>query len=847
MAGVNLSGILYIYEARLEARAVLVQEGFAILGIAIGVALLFASQISSASLTHSIAQLNGQLVGNAQVQLEARGPEGVNERLLEEARHVPGVQAALPIFDQQMNLIGPHAERSVDLIGVNPSSVRTSGTLLQHFSAKQLAAQHAIALPAPLASEIGAGPLQAVKLQVGARFVETLVGTTVDEANIGSLVHSPIAIAPLRYAQNLAGEQGHISRIFVRYNPARAGDAHIALARLARRWNVNLLPGTFDSRLFAVAVSPESQSETLFSAISALVGFMFALNAMLMTVPSRRALINDIRPQGASRWDTAKILLFDAAVIGVLACVLGLVLGDLLSIAVFHSTPNYLAVAFPIGNSRIITWQSIVVAGGAGLIAAIVGVFWPLREILARPLLPTRPGRADHRRSLTAARLTIGVLCLVLTTVTLIADTKAALVGNIALVAALVILLPPFFDILVKLFEQVSNKLNDIGSALAVTELRAPQTRVRSLAITATAAIAVFGVVEFQGIQTNLKRGLDTSSRDIDSAADIWVIPTGKTNVQATTPFTSLNTAALSRLPGVARVNVFRGSFFNWGDRRLWVLAPASSIEHPVPTSQVVSGDPNLASNRVRQGGWAVLSQALAAEHHLQVGQAFTLPSPRPLTLRVAALTTNLGWPPGALILNSATYARAWASDAPTAYTIQTATGVRPAVVRNRVRQALTSMPGLAVETSAERNQRRYAIAAQGLARLTQIRLLVLIAAILAVIGAMGAMIWQRRDLIAFIKVQGYEEGTLLRWLLCEAAVLLTVGCLTGAIFGLYAQLLGSRFLATVTGFPIVFSVEGVAAASSFVLVSVIALAVVALPGYLVVRVPPNTAAKPTY
>jgi predicted lysophospholipase L1 biosynthesis ABC-type transport system permease subunit len=116
----------------------------------------------------------------------------------------------------------------------------------------------------------------------------------------------------------------------------------------------------------------------------------------------------------------------------------------------------------------------------------------------------------------------------------------------------------------------------------------------------------------------------------------------------------------------------------------------------------------------------------------------------------------------------------------------------------------------------------------------------------LAVIGAMGAMIWQRRDLIAFIKVQGYEEDTLWRWLLCEAAVLLTVGCLTGAAFGLYGQLLSSHALAAVTGFPIVFNVGGLAAIYSIAGVSIVALAVVALPGYLVVRVPPNMA-SPAY
>ena len=36
----KLSNIIYLYRARLQARLVLVQEGFALCGIAIGVALL---------------------------------------------------------------------------------------------------------------------------------------------------------------------------------------------------------------------------------------------------------------------------------------------------------------------------------------------------------------------------------------------------------------------------------------------------------------------------------------------------------------------------------------------------------------------------------------------------------------------------------------------------------------------------------------------------------------------------------------------------------------------------------------------------------------------------------------
>lgn len=845
MAGINLSGIRYIYGARFEARAVLVQEIFAILGIAVGVALLFASQVSSTSLTRSVAQLNSQLVGSAQVQLDARGPEGFRQGLLAEVRRLPGVQVALPVFERQVNLIGPTGERSVDLVGMDPHSVRASGPVLRRFSAKQIAAQQVIALPAPLAGEIGAGPLVPVKLQVGANVVETLVGATLGEGDIDGLVHSPVALTSIGYAQRLAGAQGQISRIFVRFPPAREKEVRAKLARLAAAWNVNLVSGQFDSRLFEVAVAPQSESEALFSGISALVGFMFALNAMLVTVPARRRLIEDVRPHGATRWDTVKILLFDAAVIGALSCVLGLVLGDILSIAVFHAKPGYLSFAFPIGNNRIVTWQSVAIAVAAGMSAAVVGVLWPLVGTLAHPS-QSAPGTTDKRRAWFALRCIAGLLCLMVTTLTLVADTKAAVIGNVALIVALVCLLPLIFDGLVGVFRQLSNLLDGVASALAVTELQTPQTRVRSLAIAATAAIAVFGTVEFQGTQANLKSGLDSAARGLDYSASVWVMPRGGSSLMTTALFKPIDVAAIASVPGVKRVGVFRSSFFNWGDRRLWVRAPASSSDYLIPSSQFRSSDLALASMRVFQGGWAVLSQTLATEHHLQVGQEFTLPAPRPISLRVAGLTTNLGWPPGAIILNSRDYRRGWESGEPSAYEIQTTAGTAAGTVRDRVAHAIATSSGLMVETSVERAQKHYALAAQGVSRLTQIRLLVLIAAMFAIVGAMGAMIWQRRDLIAFIKCHGYKEGVLWRWLLCEAAVLLVVGCSIGAIFGLYAQLLGSHFLASVTGFPIVFNTEAVAAISSFGLVSTVALAVVALPGYLVVRVSPKTT-SPAY
>ncbi|MGA2455751.1 MAG: FtsX-like permease family protein [Solirubrobacteraceae bacterium] len=819
----------------------MVQDLFAIAGIAVGVALLFASQVASTSLSRSVQQLSSQIVGSTQYQLDARGPAGVNEDLLGEVSRLSGVRVALPVLEQQANVIGPDGrQQSIDLIGTNPQFARFGGPLLRRFSAAQLAAQRAIALPNPIANAIGAGTLETIKLQVGAQVITTLLGATLDEGDIGGLVHSPVAIAPVRYAQQITGMTGRITRIFVKAQPGRDSEVLTGLRHLAALKSVNVEPADFDSKLFAVASLPENQSETLFSAISAIVGFMFALNAMLITVPRRRRLLALVRLQGgANRRQARQILLFEAVILGVLACLAGLALGDLLSIAVFHATPGYLSFAFPVGNGRIVDLQSVVISIAAGMAAALVGVLWPLRDVFTRP----REHGSLSRRSWIIGRIAAGVIGLAVTTIILVARPQDSKLGNLTLVIALLCALPFLFNGVVAVFAKLQPVLNRPSPRLTLTQLRSPLTRIRSLAIVATGAVAVFGVVSIQGAQQNLQRGLDASAHDIDSSADLWVTPRGESNAFATTPFTYPGgTRALARLAGVRNIRVYRGSFLTWGDRRLWILAPPGTSPQPVPPSEIVAGSLAVASARLREGGWAVISQALAAEHHLHVGQRFMLPAPASTSFRVAALSTNLGWPPGSIIINSQDYARAWLSSDPSAYEIQTKPGVPPASVRRVVQAALGPQTGLVVETASERENRHDALARQGLLRLTQIRLLVLIAAMLAIAGALGSLFWQRRGFVAFIRCQGFRKPGLWRWLLWESSLLLGIGCCAGAAFGVYGQLLLSHALASVTGFPISFDIEALVALSTFALVSVAAVAVVAVPGYLIVRVPPKAA-----
>jgi putative ABC transport system permease protein len=832
----GLGEILFISRARLRERVVVVQEVLAIVGIAIGVALLFASQVASQSVDGSVRQLTKQLVGGTQYQLDARDSEGFSERVVDQVRGLPGVRAALPLLEQQATVIGPSGRASVDLIGADPRFARLGGSLLRRFSARQLSHQRAIGLPSPLAGSIGVGALQIVELQIGGHDVETLVGATLGESEVGELADSQIALAPISYAQKLTGSRGRVSRVFVQVLPGRQAEVESGLLRVAAAGDLNLEPADFDATLFAVAYGPAQQSQGLFSLISAFVGFLFAFTAMLLTVPERRRLIEAMRRRGYTRPMIVQVLVFDASVIGALACILGLLVGEILSIEVFHAQPGYLSFAFPVGSPRIVTWLAVAEATVAGMLAAFIGVLAPVRDILARPLR-SPDARERAPRGWSVLRIGAGSVCLAITTIILIFRPQDALVGSITLIVAMLCSLSFLFDGIVAVFDAMQRPFHAASTRLALSELRDPLTRVRSVAVAATGAIAVFGSVAITGAQHNLQNGLDRTAYEWNHATDLWVSIPGAANTLGTTRFPASIASKLSRLPGLRSVAIYRGSFLDFGDRRVWVIAPPRSSSAPLPPGQLTVGNIAEANARLRGHGWAVLSEAIAAELHLHIGESCTLPSPRPTTFRLAGLSTNGGWPPGAITINAADYAGAWGSQAASALNVDLAPGASPARARAQIIRALGPSAALAVQTASERTSKWNTISHQGLARLTEIARLVLIAAILAMAGVIASMIWQRRDRIAYIRRQGFTRGLAWRVLFFESAILLVAGCSIGAVVGLYGQLLLSHALTSVTGFPLVVGIGPFIALSSVAIVSIAALAIVAVPGYFAARV----------
>jgi putative ABC transport system permease protein len=835
---VKVLNVLHLYRVRLRSRAL--QEMFAVVGIAAGVALLFASQVASSSLSSSVAQLSHGIVGNATLQIVARDAQGFEEGLLARVRHIPGVRAAAPLVEVSANATGPRGSESVELVGADSSLSTLGGSLVRHTNLTPFAGFGAVVLPAPLAHKIGVTKFgKEVTFQLAGKTAQAPLYTQLHAKQIGPLIQSPIAVGPLSFVQEMAGLGGHISRVLVEPAAGREAAVRAALVGLAAG-RLDVEPADFDEKLFARAAAASNQSTALFAVISALVGFLFAFNAMLLTVPQRRRLIADLRRDGYPPRTVIGVMMFDAAVLGVLACLLGLVLGDELSIHLFHANPGYLSSAFAVGSQRVVSAQSIIVAVLGGMLAASVAVLSPLKDILSRDPLAAITEKEGGSSRLDWRLAAGGVLCLAAATAILLAAPKEAILGMVFLVAALLLLLPLPLDATLALVRRVAPAITSAVPHVAVMELRAG--RARAVAIAATGAIAVFGSVAIEAAHGDLLQGLENAARDMNAATDVWVSPVGTYNLLRTEPFAPTEQAKLARLPGVRAVQLYRGGLLDIGERRTWVIAPPSEASPLLPASQIVEGNLARATAEVRAGGWAVISQALADEHHLHIGDPFALPTPVPTTLRIAALSTNIGWAPGAIIISASQYAAAWGSSDVSAYNVLLDPGVSEEQGRAEIAHALGPGSGLAAETAEAHAGQQRALSRQGLERLTQIATLILIAAVLAMAAAMGNMVWQRRPRLAKLKLEGFPRAELWRTILLESLLLLGVGCLSGAVFGLYGQQLLDRALANVINFPVVYSFGVLIALGSLALVTAAAVAIVAIPGYMAAGVPPAVA-----
>ncbi len=784
------------------------------------------------------------IVGPAQLQLRSRSEDGFAETVLARVEGVPGVAHAAGILEQRATVAGPGGRVTVVLAGTDVALATLDG--LARTLPIGAVSKGGIGLTRAAAARAGLRPGERVVLEMRGRRVALGVSAVLGRESAGALSEALAGVMSMSELQRLTGLHARVTRILVQAKPGQLAAVRRSLQAISAG-RLQVTGAEQDVRVLHEALGPSDQASTFFAGVAAVLGLLFAFTAMLLTAPERRRAIADLRLVGTRRAAVAQMVLFQALALGALASGVGVALGYALSRWVLHQSTGYLSEAFTLGTGTVIPAWTVAVSFLGGVLATVAASAPPLADLRAGRRLDAvyaeeeqlAPEGMSARTHLVLAG---SALALVLVMFAIISQWPTlALPGAVLLALATIVCVPLALSGVLALARWIAARFEQL-TALAVALVSMRASALRSLALAATGAVAIFGSVALGGARGDLLAGIESFASSYTADAPVWVLNPDD-NQAAVTLDTSAARTTIAAVPGVARVSRLRGGFLDIGERRAWVIARPPGGAREVLASQLVHGSLAQAERCLAAPGCVVVSQQLLEALHARVHGRLQLPTPTgEHTFRVGASTTNLAWSPGVVFMSAGEHERLWPATADTGFAVTPAPGAEPKAVAGSIRAALGASSGLEASTAATRRTRIDSLTGEGLARLGEISTLLFAAAILAMAAALASSVWQRRLTLSGLRLAGVKPRRLRRILLCESLLMLGAGCVAGAVMGVLGEVVIDGYLRNVGGFPVASMTLSGRPLQVCAIVVAGALVLVAAPVWLASRVAPTLA-----
>lgn len=785
------------------------RELLSVLGVIVGVALVFATLTMNGSIYAASSQIMRTLAGRAQLQASARSANGVPEALA--LQQFPGVAASAPALEAPITLRHGGHSVTTQLVGVAPAIVHFNRVV-----ANARLAGPGLALPSTLARRLGVDAHEEVTVIARGKASAARIQVVVGSEAVGSLSRSLVAFGYLGYVQRLLDMPGRITTILARSHPGQESLARSSLARLGPQ--MRAANATDQSALLRQALRPQSESTSFFVLLAVVVGVLLVATATMLSAGDRRRDLIELWLQGYSRRQLVAIVLSQGLALGFVGSLLGVLIGAGAA-ALYAESPDYLASAFPLGAGAVLSIPLAVTVLLAGSLATCACVGWVLVGMRG-----VRDDASPASRGLTPRTRHVALLCGVVLAV-LSALVAKSLLAALLLAMVVVLVVPSILALFTAAASMGARRSRFTGASLAAGGIRAAE--LRALALAVTAGVGVFGAVVAVDVHRDLLRGLEGGYRSYVNSARVWVTAPGDN--LATSPLNPQTVDVARTVAGVESVRPYYGGWLDMAGRRVWVIARSAPA---LPVGQVVRGDRAWANDRLRDAGSVAMSDQLARTLGLHIGDRAQIPTPLgPRALRLAATSTNLGWSSGIVFLPVGDYV-SWFGATPTALEVEAPASAVPAL-----RRALGSS-GVSVQTAADRARIADALPRQGLRRLSEIAWLLVLTVSLSVALALCSTIWQRRAELASLRLQSFRPGTLQRVLGWEALIVVGAGLVVGVLAGVWGHLAADQYLRASTGYPIAHSFDLLEVLGVGSLVIVVTSLILALPGFLAARAP---------
>ena len=391
---------------------------------------------------------------------------------------------------------------------------------------------------------------QLLRVQSGLQLLSVKVAGTVNASGV------PLAVMDIGAAQDLFGRQGQLSRIDVKFKAGVDRDAFMRSLQSAPGWPASVTaaaPGNAAARISNLSRAYRVNL-TVLALVALFTGAFLVFSVLSLSVAKRAQQFALLGVLGLTSKERLTLVLLESGTLGLVGSVAGVALGTALAALAMRLLDGDLGGGYFAGVAPTLHWSAVaaLVYAGLGLLAALVGGWWPARLAQRLPPAQTLKGLgaaegANQNHWISIILIALGVL---LTRAPAVFDIPLAAYASVALLLLGGITALPW--LIAVLLDSVSPFMRQrLLPLLAIERAR----RVRT-----SASVAVSGVVASLSLAVALTvmvasfRDSVTHWLDVVLPADLYVRTASSSSAGDTAYFAPEFVQSVATTAGVQRV-----------------------------------------------------------------------------------------------------------------------------------------------------------------------------------------------------------------------------------------------------------------------------------------------------
>ncbi|MDX1434943.1 MAG: FtsX-like permease family protein [Gammaproteobacteria bacterium] len=741
------------------------QFGLSLVGIALGVAVVVAIDLSIESARRAFALSNEGVLGSATHQLLG-GPRGIDESLYRELRlELPGIPAA-PVVEGHVAALA-RGGGALHVLGVDPFAeapfrgyvdrVRERGTEL--LTALLTRPGTVLASPAT-AARLGIEPGESFAVLVGNERRELHLTALLESGDeLARVSLDDVLVCDIATAQELLGRIGRLSRIDLIVGSGTPVSHDLERLRELLPAGVRIEPVGSASNTARQMTRAFELNLLMLSLLAVVVGMFLVYNTVTFSVVQRRELIGILRATGVTRAQVFVLVITEACVVALAAALAGVGLGVLLAhelLGLVSRTINDLYFAVSV---REVDVAPLSLAKGllVGLVAAVIAALVPAFE--ATRVAPRAALSRSMVESRTRQRLPVvsalGIAALAGAGAVLwLSDASLAFgfVSLFAVVAGFALLSPVASLALLGALRPAAVSAAGWLGRLAIRGVGANLSRTAvAIAALMVALSAIIGVGVMVGsFRSSVERWLDATLR-----AEFYV---GMPGAVGDRSLDDDLIARVSGLPGVAEVSAGKRVEVHGegGEVNLLAIRMASESYRGF---QILRGRPDDVW-RAFDAGAVLVSEPYATHHGTAPGDRVTLDTEEgPAGFDVAGIYRDYGSEEGVVFMSYDTYLRHFDDPALMTLGVYAAPDADLAALGERLRDAVAAEPLVEVRANGAIKKASMEVFDRTFTVTAVLRMLAAVIAFVGVLSALMALELERGKEIAVLRAQGMTRA----------------------------------------------------------------------------------------